>query len=231
MNRVRQADAMGEGARREEVQREEARYEEARREATRHERARRDAAARAEAKGSAGGPPDAPAGDPTSDQAKVAGHEAAYYRFRPEDHGWEGVERKAYAEAAAGRHFAGIERQVIIGHHSGQPSMQLRYFEVAPGGHSALEKHRHEHLVIGARGVGHVIVGHEVRELREKDALYIGPNTPHQFVNTGTAPFGFFCVVASERDRPRDLDPGEQAAIDRDPRARALVRRAPAESI
>ncbi len=174
---------------------------------------------------------EAPGGAPAADPTAVSGYEAAYYRFRPEDHGWEGVERKAYAEATAGRFFTGVDRQVIIGHHSGRPSMQLRYFEVAPGGHSALEKHRHEHLVIGARGVGRVIVGHEVRELREKDALYIGPDTPHQFVNTGTAPFGFFCIVASERDRPRDLDPEEQAAIDRDPQARALVRRGPAESI
>lgn len=166
-----------------------------------------------------------------ADPTRVEGHEAACYRFRPEDHGWEGVERKAYAEAAAGRHFAGIERQVIVGHHSGHPSMQLRYFEIAPGGHSCLEKHRHEHLVIGARGVGRVIVGHEVREVGEKDALYIGPDTPHQFVNTGATPFGFFCIVAADRDRPRDLDPEEHAAIDRNPQARALVRRGPAESI
>jgi ribulose-bisphosphate carboxylase large chain len=155
----------------------------------------------------------------------------AYYRFDPVTHRWEGVERKAYAEASAGRFFAAIERQVIIGHHSGEPTMQLRYFEVAPGGHSALEKHRHEHLVIGARGVGRAIVGHEVRELGEKDALYIGPDTPHQFVNAGEGPFGFFCIVASDRDRPRDLDPEEQAAIDGDPAARVTVRRAPAGSI
>lgn len=155
----------------------------------------------------------------------------AFYRFDPATHGWEGVERKAYAEPAAGRFFGGVERHVIIGRHSGDPTMQLRYFEVAPGGHSALEKHRHEHLVIGARGVGRVIVGHEVRELREKDALYVGPDTPHQFVNAGDGPFGFFCVVAAGRDRPRDLDPDEQAAIDRDPAARATVRRALAGSI
>lgn len=171
------------------------------------------------------------AGTTAADSTKVAGHEAAYYRFDPASHGWEGVERKAYAEATAGRYFCGIERQVIIGHHSGSPSIELRYFEVAPGGHSSLEKHRHEHLVIGARGVGRVLIGHEVRELGEKDALYIGPDTPHQFVNQGSAPFGFFCVVAAERDRPRDLDPEEQAAIDRDPAARALVRRGPAESV
>jgi mannose-6-phosphate isomerase-like protein (cupin superfamily) len=165
------------------------------------------------------------------DATRIDGHEGAYYRFDAESHGWDGVERKAYAEAAAGRHFSGIERHVIIGHHSGTPGIQLRYFEVAPGGHSSLERHGHEHLVIGARGVGQVLIGHETREVREKDCLYIGPDTPHQFVNTGEAPFGFFCVVASDRDKPRDLAPEEHAAIDLDPAARALVRRGPAGSV
>lgn len=165
------------------------------------------------------------------DPTRIEGHEGAHYRFDPETHGWQGVERKSYAEAAEGRFFCGIERQVIVGHHSGQPSMQLRYFEVAPGGHSSLEKHRHEHLVIGARGTGQVVVGREAREVGEKDALYIGPDTPHQFVNAGDGPFGFFCIVASERDTPRALDAEEQAAIDADPRARALVRRSPADSV
>ncbi|HWP35830.1 MAG TPA: cupin domain-containing protein [Thermodesulfobacteriota bacterium] len=170
-------------------------------------------------------------GERDRDPTRVADYEAAHYRFDPERFGWEGVERKAYAEPVAGRDFARIDRQVIIGHHSGRPSMHLRYFELAPGGYSCLEKHRHEHLVIGARGAGQVIVGREVRELRERDALYIGPDTPHQFVNPGPAPFGFFCVVPAERDRPRDLSAEELAAIERDPVARAVLRRGPAESI
>ncbi len=50
-----------------------------------------------------------------SNPTKIADYEAAYYRFDPTAHGWVGVERKAYAEATAGRYFCGIERQVIIG--------------------------------------------------------------------------------------------------------------------
>jgi hypothetical protein len=36
--------------------------------------------------------------------------------------------------------------------------------------------------------------------------LYVAPDVPHQLINPYNEPFGFFCIVDAERDRPRTLD-------------------------
>jgi ribulose-bisphosphate carboxylase large chain len=37
------------------------------------------------------------------------------------------------------------------------------------------------------------------------DVAYVAPNEPHQFRARGDEPFGFFCVVDADRDRPVSL--------------------------
>lgn len=81
--------------------------------------------------------------------------------------------------------------------------MELRYFEVAPGAASRLEKHEHEHYVVVRTGLGYAVIGDDVTELGADDVVYVGPNELHQFVNRGDAPFGFYCFVESCRDFPQ----------------------------
>ena len=52
---------------------------------------------------------------------------------------------------ADGSHFAGITRQTLFEGGDGL-ACQLRYFEVAPGGWSSLERHHHAHAVMIVRG-------------------------------------------------------------------------------
>ena len=79
---------------------------------------------------------------------------------------------------------------------------QLRYFEVAPGGHSTLERHEHFHLVVVLRGKGRVLVGSQVHAIEEKDVVTIPSNTWHQFRAKAGVPLGFLCLVNTTRDRP-----------------------------
>ncbi len=53
-----------------------------------------------------------------------------------------------------------MTRQVLFD----DPSMatQLRYFEVAPGGWTTLERHEHVHNVMVIRGKGRCLVGDKV---------------------------------------------------------------------
>ena len=58
---------------------------------------------------------------------------------------------------------------------------ELRYFEIAPGGYSTLERHEHVHAVMILRGQGRCLVGGEVRSVAPLDLVSVPPMTWHQF--------------------------------------------------
>ncbi len=138
------------------------------------------------------------------------------------DYTWEGVERLAYKQEP-GSHFKDVTRQVLS---AGSPGLfaELRYFEGAPGGHSTLERHGHAHLVVIGRGAGHCLVGAEVRAVAALDAVVVPPLAWHQFRATGDEPLGFFCVVASARDRPQLPSAADLEALASDPAVKAFIR-------
>lgn len=123
---------------------------------------------------------------------------------------WSDVEKERYKEG--GGHWCGIDRNTIVGNRGEATKYHLRYFEIEPGGNSSLEKHEHEHTVICVRGRGRAVVGQTLYKMDNLDVLYIAPDAPHQLVNPYNEPFGFFCIVDAERDRPRKL---EKADIER----------------
>jgi ribulose-bisphosphate carboxylase large chain len=124
------------------------------------------------------------------------------YRHR-RDCRWEGVALDRYKQS--GGDWFSISRQVLLGKRGESSKFHLRYFEIAPGGHSSLEKHRHEHVVICARGRGKVRLGEKSHLIKNLDTVYIAPNTVHQLLNPYTEPFGFFCIVNAKRDRPKPV--------------------------
>ncbi len=142
------------------------------------------------------------------------------YAHRP-DFTWEGVEVTRYKPQ--GDDWEGTVRQVIIGYRE-ETKFHMRYFEIAPGGYSSLEKHEHSHAVTVIRGRGKVILGDKVMELKFLDTVYVSPHTPHQFINDGEEEFGFLCVVDAERDRPRPLDSAELARLEADPVINRVVK-------
>lgn len=114
---------------------------------------------------------------------------------------WEGREVQPY-KIGGSLPFKGSRRIELVGQHGERTAFDLRYFEIAPGGHTSLERHLHTHVIIGARGRG-LLVGDE-RELtvNPMDVAYVPPLKVHQLANPGDEPFGFFCIVDHERDRP-----------------------------
>ncbi|TAM59368.1 cupin domain-containing protein [bacterium] len=108
--------------------------------------------------------------------------------------------------------------------------MQVRHFDVAPGGYSSLERHQHEHYVIISHGSGTAVVGREAHQVHEGDVIYVPAGTAHQFICAAgaAAPLGFYCVVSAERDRPRLLDEQELRALDGTPAGAVARRRLPA---
>src|SRR5262245_53861978 len=106
---------------------------------------------------------------------------------------WEGVPIEAYG--AGGEGFRRVGRQVLLGEAPGEEGLNFitRYFELEPGGYSALERHRHAHSVIVLRGTGKVILDRAVHTIRPMDCVYVAPDSLHQFHATGGEPLGFLC--------------------------------------
>ena len=117
---------------------------------------------------------------------------------------WRGIKTERYKPA--GKDWFHVIRQTVIGIRGETTKFHLRYFEIASGGFTSFEVHRHEHVVIGIRGRGLCIAGKKKCPLGFLDVLYIEPNRPHQLKNPFREPFGFFCIVNAKRDRPRILD-------------------------
>ena len=133
---------------------------------------------------------------------------------------WNGVEMRPYKEDERAL-FKTITRQVLFS----DPNMagELRYFEVAPGGYSTLERHEHMHAVLILRGSGHCLVGDAVTSLATNDLVTVPPMTWHQFRATKGEPLGFLCMVNAERDKPQLPSTDDIARMNKNPDVAAFL--------
>jgi mannose-6-phosphate isomerase-like protein (cupin superfamily) len=134
--------------------------------------------------------------------------------------GWDRVERRPYKEDERAL-FRSVSRQVLFS----DPRLagELRYFEVAAGGFTSLERHEHMHAVVTLNGRGHCLVGHEVSAIEPTDLVMVPPWTWHQFRATRGMALGFLCLVNAERDRPQLPTEQELAALRADPAIAAFL--------
>lgn len=134
--------------------------------------------------------------------------------FRATRDGWENVTVEGYTPGAA----VGVARHTIFGRRKSDagepgPRMELRYFDLAPGAVSRLEKHEHEHYVVVREGEGYAIVGDTVTSVGPNDVVYVAPFEIHQFLNRGNGNFGFYCIVDACRDFPQEPDEADLARL------------------
>ncbi|MGD0474879.1 MAG: cupin domain-containing protein [Candidatus Velthaea sp.] len=134
---------------------------------------------------------------------------------------WSEVDVLAY-KAEGSAPFKDVTRQVLFD----EPEMgcQWRYFEVAAGGHTTLERHEHVHAVMILRGSGIAVVGTRVSPFGPYDLFRVPPMTWHQFRAADDEPMGFLCLVRSERDRPQLPSPAEVAELQADPEVARTIR-------
>ena len=116
------------------------------------------------------------------------------------DFHWQEVDVLAYKQDGAAP-FKDVTRQVLF--EGKELPAQLRYFEVAPGGYTTLERHEHVHAVMVIRGKGQVLVGDQAYGIALHDLVNVPPMTWHQFHAAANEPLGFLCLVAADRDRPQ----------------------------
>lgn len=144
----------------------------------------------------------------------------AIHRRAQRDYRWESVAELPYKEDERAL-FKSISRQVLFA----DPSLagELRYFEIAPGGYSTLERHEHMHAVLILRGGGHCLVGREVRSIETRDLITVPALTWHQFRATKGEPLGFLCMVNAERDKPQLPSAADIAGLKASPGVAAFL--------
>ena len=147
-------------------------------------------------------------------------HDRTIHR-KARDYRWDGVDELPYKEDDRAL-FKSITRQVLFS----DPEMkgELRYFEVAPGGFSTLERHAHMHAVLILRGRGHCLIGSEVKALETRDLVTVPALTWHQFRATLGEPLGFLCMVNALRDKPQRPTAEELARLAADPAVAEFLR-------
>ena len=91
---------------------------------------------------------------------------------------------------------AHVKKQIVLGPDDGSQEIVLRYFSIAPEGKSPHHSHDFPHLVKieSGKGIAKDSAGTE-RQLQAGDYIYVESNEVHQFVNTGSEPFDFVCIV------------------------------------
>jgi S-methyl-1-thioxylulose 5-phosphate methylthiotransferase len=137
------------------------------------------------------------------------------------DYRWDGVEELPYKEDDRAL-FKSITRQVLFS--DAELHGELRYFEVAAGGFSTLERHEHMHAVLILRGRGHCLIGGEVKSLETRDLVTVPALTWHQFRATKGEPLGFLCMVNALRDKPQLPTAADLARLTADPAVSKFLR-------
>lgn len=154
-------------------------------------------------------------------------HRSLHHPFHPGAFAWDGITPRVYkfgGGSSPGTAWRDVVRHTLIGGRGEPVAFELRYFEIAAGGFSSLEKHKHVHAIIVLRGMGYAVVGREVFTVGPYDLVYVPSGAPHQFVNAGDELFGFLCPVDADRDPPQPLTQAELQTLLDDSRIQAAIR-------
>jgi len=89
----------------------------------------------------------------------------------------------------------GITIRWVIGRPEGAPNFAMRVIEFQPGVTFEIHEHPYEHEIFVLEGEGVAEgPGGEI-PMRPGVALYIPPDEPHGYRNTGTGILRFICVI------------------------------------
>lgn len=89
----------------------------------------------------------------------------------------------------------GAKIREVFTHREGAPNFAMRVFDVEPGGHTPYHHHNFEHEIYILAGAGEVVGEENTRPMKAGDAIFMPPNVPHQFRNTGNDTLRFICLI------------------------------------
>lgn len=86
-------------------------------------------------------------------------------------------------------------KRVLIGPKQGARNFVMRLFTLGEGGCSPYHTHPWEHEVFILSGNGTVKTAGGPTAVGARDFVYVPANEEHQFLNAGSQPFEFLCLV------------------------------------
>jgi quercetin dioxygenase-like cupin family protein len=98
-----------------------------------------------------------------------------------------------------GNGVVGVTKKILIGPEDGYDGF-FRVFTVQPGGKSPYHAHKWFHANYILEGQGTIVIEGVEQSVKAGSVAYIEGGKTHNFVNTGTSPLKFICLV------PRDGD-------------------------
>ena len=106
----------------------------------------------------------------------------------------------SYRDAEPVEEVKGVLKREVITSEDGAPLFTMRVFEVGPGSSTPSESHPYEHEVFILSGRG-VVVGEQGGvPISKESVVFVAPNEPHCFVNTGNDNLRFICVVPLHKE-------------------------------
>lgn len=94
----------------------------------------------------------------------------------------------------------GVSKAALIAGADSSPTAAMRLFEIEPGGQTPYHTHDWEHVIYVLEGKGALRTEQGDADFLPGDSLIAEPNEQHNFVNTGTEPLRFLCVVPLKGD-------------------------------
>jgi len=88
-----------------------------------------------------------------------------------------------------------VEISILLGEDQGVPNFVMRRFRIEPGGHTPYHSHGWEHEIFCLSGSGEVRGADGARFLSPGACALVAPGEDHNFVNTGSEPFDFLCLI------------------------------------
>ncbi|MBU0704351.1 MAG: cupin domain-containing protein [Chloroflexi bacterium] len=83
----------------------------------------------------------------------------------------------------------------VIGKPEGAPNFAMRVIEFQPGAIFETHQHPYEHEIFVLEGEGVAQEPGGEIEMRPGVALYVPPDEPHGYRNSGAKPLRFICVI------------------------------------
>lgn len=89
----------------------------------------------------------------------------------------------------------GVTMRRVISEVDGATNFTMDIFEIQTGGHSGFHTHPWEHEVFVIRGQGVVAGAEGETPFKEGNVIFVAPEEPHQFRNSGSSPVEFVCLI------------------------------------